>query len=93
MNESHLKRDYFKRNNSLPTIIFQGRAISFRERVDTQNDAIFEAGDTIFQASFLVSMLNFGGGGVVTNPQRTNIIIPEKRRKLVFPTTLKWKHV
>ncbi len=32
------------------------------ENMDTQNDAIFEAGDTSIKPSFLVSMLDFGGG-------------------------------
>ena len=30
--------------------------------MDTQNDAIFEAGDTFKNPSFLVSMLDIGGG-------------------------------
>ena len=30
--------------------------------IDTENDAIFEAGDTFFKASFLVSMGNKIGG-------------------------------
>ena len=32
-----------------------------KTNIDTQNDAMFEAGDTFSKPSFLVSMLDFGG--------------------------------
>jgi len=38
-----------------------------KSNIDTQNDAMFEAGDTFFQGpSFLVSMLDFGEGSFCT---------------------------
>ena len=36
--------------------------IPLKFSIDTENDAIFEAGDTFFKASFLVSMGNKIGG-------------------------------